>query len=266
MGLTINRGLPAQITSYDVLKSFALITMIIDHVGAYLFPEQMEWRVIGRMSMPVWLFLVGYANTRELAKPLWIGGIALVLLDLGLGQGLLQFNILFTILLARLSIDFIMEVFLKNRDLMVLTVVGLTLLFFPSVYLFDYGTHALLFVVLGYLVRHQNEISFSKINILLFMGYVVLLHSFTSMWTFNFNALESMIAGLGILLVCLWLVNFQSKVYDTKGLFRFNIIAAPLKIMGRYSLEIYVIHLFIFKAIGFYKFPADYQWLHWSLF
>ena len=34
------KQLPRELTSYDFLKAFALITMVIDHTGYYFFPEQ----------------------------------------------------------------------------------------------------------------------------------------------------------------------------------------------------------------------------------
>ncbi len=40
------------------LKMIALITMAIDHTGAVLFPEEMAFRLIGRMSFPIYCFLL----------------------------------------------------------------------------------------------------------------------------------------------------------------------------------------------------------------
>ena len=40
------------------LKLIALVTMIIDHVGAIFFPQFIWLRYIGRLSMPIYAFLV----------------------------------------------------------------------------------------------------------------------------------------------------------------------------------------------------------------
>ncbi len=37
--------LPAPLTAYDLLKTLAIILMVVDHIGAYFFPDQMWWRV-----------------------------------------------------------------------------------------------------------------------------------------------------------------------------------------------------------------------------
>ena len=68
-----SKTLPSSITSYDILKTFAVLTMIIDHIGLYFFPDEMWWRVIGRLSFPVWLFLIGYAQSRDIPKLLILG-------------------------------------------------------------------------------------------------------------------------------------------------------------------------------------------------
>ncbi len=41
-----------------MLKCIAMLTMLIDHVGFVLFPEQMIWRIIGRVAFPLFAFLI----------------------------------------------------------------------------------------------------------------------------------------------------------------------------------------------------------------
>ena len=40
------------------LKLFALITMTIDHIGMYLFPQYLFFRIIGRLSMPIFAYMI----------------------------------------------------------------------------------------------------------------------------------------------------------------------------------------------------------------
>jgi len=42
---------------YNVLKWLAVITMTIDHVGLYLYPDMMWLRWVGRLSFPLFLLL-----------------------------------------------------------------------------------------------------------------------------------------------------------------------------------------------------------------
>lgn len=56
--------------SSAVLQIIAIITMAIDHVGCYLFPDQLWLRAIGRIAFPIFAFLLveGFKHTRSLPK------------------------------------------------------------------------------------------------------------------------------------------------------------------------------------------------------
>ncbi len=44
--------------SGNALKLLAAVLMVIDHVGVIFFPMNMTWRYIGRLSMPIFAFLL----------------------------------------------------------------------------------------------------------------------------------------------------------------------------------------------------------------
>jgi len=52
------------------LKWIAVILTIIDHVGFFLFPQYRILRIIGRLSFPIFAFLIanGYSYTRDVKK------------------------------------------------------------------------------------------------------------------------------------------------------------------------------------------------------
>lgn len=55
------------------LKLIALITMTIDHIGAYIFPSVLWFRLVGRVAFPIFAFMVGEGagHTRNL-KRYWL--------------------------------------------------------------------------------------------------------------------------------------------------------------------------------------------------
>lgn len=52
------------------LKMIAIVTMVIDHTGAILFPYTMWFRMVGRLSFPIFAFFIaeGFAHTGNILK------------------------------------------------------------------------------------------------------------------------------------------------------------------------------------------------------
>lgn len=56
---------PSPTHRNDTLKIIAIMTMLIDHIGAIFFPDQMLWRTIGRIAFPIfsWQLVEGFVHT-----------------------------------------------------------------------------------------------------------------------------------------------------------------------------------------------------------
>ena len=56
-------------TTFD-LKLLALVTMVIDHTGDVLLPQYRWLRYIGRLSFPIYAFLIveGHVHTKDVRK------------------------------------------------------------------------------------------------------------------------------------------------------------------------------------------------------
>ena len=255
-----SKTLPTDITSYDLLKTFAVVTMVIDHVGAYFFPDMVWLRAIGRLSFPVWLFLIGYAQTREITKPILVGSLLLFLSNFVAGMGVFPLSILVTILVVRLLIDKIMPWLLMSRRALWLGAVGLFIIAAPSFILFEFGALAFLFAAFGYLVRrrsdHPDLVGYS---VFLGAGYVIL-----QSMGYALYGLEFFMFALGMAGVMAVLLRFRSETYPayTKALPLAGV--KLLHLCGRRTLEIYVLHLLVFKAIVLvFGFPR-FGFMQWS--
>jgi hypothetical protein len=51
------------------LKILACLCMLIDHIGAVLYPDMRILRIIGRLAFPIFVFLIaeGYRRTKDLS-------------------------------------------------------------------------------------------------------------------------------------------------------------------------------------------------------
>ncbi len=57
----------------NLIKIIAMLTMLIDHIGAVLFPHLLYLRIIGRIAFPLFAFLLvmGFKHTRNLNRYLF---------------------------------------------------------------------------------------------------------------------------------------------------------------------------------------------------
>ncbi len=255
--------LPENITSYDLIKTFAVVTMIIDHIGLYFFPEISWWRCIGRMSFPVWLFLIGYAESRDIPKLLWGGAIVLILSDLVVGRPLFSLNMLVGIICVRLLLDRIMQFIDRNNQKAFWPfIVLLIVLSLPSHILFDYGFIAFLAAILGYMVRHSERYESALISRYMFtmFGFYLV----TQCISFALSPPQLIVLAAGTFLLWNTLVRFSAREFPDLSRKLPSPVCGFLKICGRRTLEIYILHLLVFKFLASYLGIGDFQVFAWT--
>jgi len=97
----------------DILKIIAIITMLIDHIGNILYPELLFLQIIGRLSFPIFAYLIvlGVETTKKTIKYMMtLLVFALIsqfpyFLAFGI-QPFERLNILFSLLLSAVTIYF----------------------------------------------------------------------------------------------------------------------------------------------------------------
>lgn len=98
------------------IKIIAILTMVIDHIGYFIFPDMFFLRAIGRLSFPLfgWLVANGAKHTKNLnkyLKRLFIFGlvsqIPFLIANRQIKENYLGLNIMFTLFLGLLSIKII---------------------------------------------------------------------------------------------------------------------------------------------------------------
>lgn len=260
------KTLPSEITSYDLWKTLAVVTMIIDHIGWTFFPDDLWWRAVGRYSFPIWFFLIGYAHTRDLPSKLWIGAGILVAANIILGLWLLPVNILVTIVFVRLILDPVMKLALKNRFYFWGVPILMTVAAVPTGVLFEYGTSAVVTAMFGYMVRRREDIANDRL-VFNFMLFALLAHVLLQQLSFGFSQEQFMAMIPGVGLVYLGLYYFKPITFE--GLTRKmpGPGKALIQLCGRKTLEIYVVHLLIFRVAAFalgISGSALFGW-HWIL-
>lgn len=241
--------LPEALTSYDLLKSLALILMVVDHIGYFFFPEETWFRVLGRMSVPIWFFLIGFANVRQVQPTIWIGAIAVMVSSYITGEYILPLNILFSLAIARLWIDRLMVGTLRSYEGFAGMFFLLFFLSFPSMLLSEYGTMGMMFTVFGYLRKHKENLTIHPLALFGFLtavGAFYITVSSLTIESLSYSQLFTMVGGV----FCIMTVLFHFRSYVFEGLSdKLRLIIWPFKIMGRHTLLIYVLHIIVLRLV-----------------
>ncbi len=156
------------------LKLIACLTMVIDHIGFLFFPEHIIFRIIGRISFPIFAFLIaeGYIKTSNRKKYLKrlsvfavISQIPYMYFELLAGRQAFVFNIFFTLALALIALYFLTKP--KNILIKILGVVGVALIaHFGN---FSYGAYGILAVVASYIFLENRRAGIVSLSILPFL-------------------------------------------------------------------------------------------------
>lgn len=262
-----SKNLSQDITSYDFLKALAIILMLIDHIGYYFFPEEQWFRVLGRLCVPIWFFLIGYANSRDTGLWIWGGAIILLLANPVAGIGIFPLNILFTILAIRLILDNFMTGALKSLSAFWALNALLFLLVLPSMIATEYGTLGLMLSIFGYMMRHLDKVQkLSPKLIEFYLFFILTIFIISQLIVFPLHENHLIVMALGLIIVFSMLFLFKPKTFPELTRKMPVFLKIPFQILGRRTLEIYVMHLLLFKAAGMITDPDRFSFMQWALF
>lgn len=267
---TERKALPAGLTSYDLVKTLAIILMVIDHCGYYLFDNETIFRVLGRLCVPMWFFLIGYARTTEVPKAVYIGTALIVAGNVLAGEYILPLCILVTLMLGRVYKQAWMRAVFRGGEAYLGLFFFFLIGYLPTASLFEYGTFGFFFVIMGAVVRLKQdspELYTDKIRkesrIFAIAGFTV----FTFFESLKFETL--LLWHIGVLFGGMVCVGFMLAHFKGRELQNLNQkIPAPfvrvLQFLGRYTLWIYVGHLLALKAYAVIYMPDKFTFLDWS--
>lgn len=138
-----------------MLKSIAIITMLIDHIGLIFFPQFIIFRLVGRIAFPLfaWGVANGYKKTRNVKK------YALRILLLALISQPIYFlviekstlNICFGLFIGLISIYFLDKSMDKKINIIFLLIV----LAIPFIVNIEYGIYGVLSILLFFISKNN---------------------------------------------------------------------------------------------------------------
>ncbi len=236
-----------QANSHDLLKAAALLLMVLDHLGTYFFPEHEVLRVLGRGAAPLFLFLVGYNKQYTIKKSLIAYAALLSAFEfIWLGQIFLQ-NILWLIIVTRLFLKWYAKKIRYDTYDATATVFAAMVLWPLTFWFAEYGTEGVLFAVVGLWCAHRG--ASARLRIFLIASAIAWYFFIQGTYWFTFSGTDwaTLIGMMSFLGYSFFRYRFHSFARLPKP------IATPIKIAGRYSLEIYVAHLMLFILLSSYS-------------
>ncbi len=176
----------------NLLKIIAMISMLIDHMGAYLFEGNIVCKILGRIAFPVFAFFIaeGMRYTRSRKKYVLqlfifacISQIAYILL-----RDDFKLNVLFTFLIAILLI-YLIEQLLKKENhtkllkmvliaIAAISIMILTLVFGDVLEMIDYSLLGVLMVLDFYFIRSKWKFLAAAILVVLMFLKAILFNGF----------------------------------------------------------------------------------------
>lgn len=149
-----------KLLSQEALKVIACVTMLIDHIGAVFFPQHLWLRVIGRLSFPIYCFLLaeGAQYTKNPVKyglRLFIGLLlSEIPYDLCFYGG---FRVLHQSVMVTLFLAYLMLLCMKKAPLWAKPLIAVPFAFLAELLHGDYGGAGVLMVAVFAMARETEE-------------------------------------------------------------------------------------------------------------
>ncbi len=228
-------------STHDFLKCVAVLLMICDHIGLYFCPDQEMWRAIGRICVPIWFFLPGYARPGRMGTEILFWGALMVVASITLSETVMPVNALLAVAICRIYVNYLARTEYNGHN--VIFHMAMLLIWLPiTTHLFAYGSLALMFSLAGYLCKHYAGSMAAKTGLAIaWLAFVVVQQVY-----FNFDTPAIVVMTIGTAAVCLYLAVHRTVFIDASN---WRMLAAPINFIGRNSLYIYALHFMAFQYI-----------------
>ncbi|MGL5361555.1 MAG: TraX family protein [Bosea sp. (in: a-proteobacteria)] len=249
------------LTTTDLWKAAGLLLILADHVGLYLDPENLWWRVVGRAALPIFFFFIGYAKSRDV--PLrWLAiGAGLMALGYWLDGGFEAngLNILFGFAAIRIGlrgVDWLLALPLLRDASQLLQLAFWTLMIWLLLLampyadrLFEYGTEGAILALAGLAVRRATDAGTKEakrlaIFVMLLAGSIYVAAEWVD---FGLDLRQGLALAAVVTCICLLLLRFQrSDAAWQPG----EAMRRALAFCGRHSLELYALQIVVLAPLG----------------
>lgn len=266
-----------EANQHDWYKFIALIIMTIDHVGAYLYPHDLWYRALGRITFPVWFFLAGYPKGTKISLYLMFFVVLVLLANYFTYHPIFPLNALVSIIACRLTIALLYKLGTKFLyDNLIPIFVMLVFLYVVFLPMFEYGSLAIAYAIFGHIIRLKHDGQWptktkngrdihpiwNRANLYIILCLIAFVGTQNFM-DFEFNIWQILYVTIGTTICVYKLANFQPY---TPLKFKNPVILNLIKLGSRYSLEYYFLHRAILMSMALWINPELTHVFKWIVF
>jgi hypothetical protein len=243
----------SQVNSHDLVKTLAILTMVIDHIGVYFMDDNIWMRLIGRMAAPLFFYLVGYSGSYKFKYQILGLGIALCSIeffvsnDSSLILRILPLNILINFVLIKAILNRFDPTKMRSGSLILLLAILLLIGNYTRTYI-EYGTLGLSIAIGSRLINERHPfgkpwmIIATTAHFLLQMNSLLFVRLDVSMQVIPIAVL--LLASIFALSLLLFL-KYELRTFTVNPAWLRTLVIY----VSRYSLQIYFFHLAAFKIV-----------------
>jgi hypothetical protein len=240
-----------RVTTTDAWKLFAIAFVLIDHYGLFFDPENVWWRLFGRLASPVFFFFIGFARTRTVPWTWVFFGFVITAIDYWTAAGRqVLINILLNFALLRLALPFIERHIMPHPARLAATAIASAALIPVLDPVLEYGGEGWLWALFGLSQRLLLEggdaaarVRRNLLGLTAGLAYVVRERS-----DYGFDLLQSALLVLFVVGLVLGLMRFRRMDLPWQP----PPILRPLfTLTGRRTLEIYAVTLIAMQLLAY---------------
>lgn len=235
----------------DVIKVFAIIVMIIDHLWYFLFPEYIWMRFVWRFSFPLFIIAIGLHWSYRVDSWLLYSAIFIQIVLVWYwfinNIGFQPISILWSIIFIKFVLDFLSSKLPSKNNLIYLISVWIlcTVWWYRTSHFIEYWTLWISVWILWYLIRLGKSQKVIIPYLLVCIIWIILVNQ-----DFHFGSSLMVLYSL-LMIIIFWSIDyFKDRLFlqVTKNPM-FNL---GLSFLSKNALPIYVIHLFIIILIAYF--------------
>ncbi|HYD18504.1 MAG TPA: hypothetical protein VEF76_08505 [Patescibacteria group bacterium] len=238
-----------RMASYE-LYALAVAAFIVDHVGLYMYDDNLWFRVF-RMFALVWFIPAGYNAGRKTDLWMWQCAILLAVAGAITGFGVFPLSAVATIIFTRYVIDPLAEWSLGSRFRFWVLNIGFILVMKQTDEIMEYGTIALMIALAGWLLKNRDRAA-GIVDLRLYFGFVTTIFLLFTAHTFPFNPVQWAIVVSTTAATAVLMYHFRALLLETIRRRKADAVSRACRWIGHNTLQLYTAQLLLLQGMYYF--------------